>query len=137
MPNSSGKGTIQFPFLKFLIPSSFLRLLRLFAAEKIRWIRPIRGFSAPQIPLAECSTEARVETEQPCSGRRFFRRRRPMILGGELQPTTTMGDKNPKAKRKLQAQHELQKRLKAEEIQRHQRQIYESRHPEEPPNQEL
>ena len=48
-----------------------------------------------------------------------------------------MGDKNPKAKQKLQAQHELQKRLKAEEVQRHQRQIYESRHPEEPPNQEL
>jgi hypothetical protein len=48
-----------------------------------------------------------------------------------------MGDKNPKAKRKLQAQHELQKRLKAEETQRHQRQIYEMRHPEESPNQEL
>lgn len=48
-----------------------------------------------------------------------------------------MGDKNPKAKQKLQAQHELQKQKKAAEVQRHQRMIYESRHPEEPPNQEL
>lgn len=41
-----------------------------------------------------------------------------------------MGDKNPKAKRKLQAQHEVQKRLKAEEAARFQRHLYEMRHPE-------
>jgi hypothetical protein len=41
-----------------------------------------------------------------------------------------MGDKNPKAKRKLQAQHDAQKRHKADEVARFQRHLYEMRHPE-------
>jgi len=41
-----------------------------------------------------------------------------------------MGDKNPKAKKKLQAQHEAQKRQKADATARFQRHLYEMRHPE-------
>lgn len=46
-----------------------------------------------------------------------------------------MGDKNPKAKRKQQAQHELHKKHKAEENQRHQQRLHdlhEMKHPHEP-----
>ena len=45
-----------------------------------------------------------------------------------------MGDKNPKAKRKLQEQHELQKKHKAEALQRHQQRLHdlhEQKHPHE------
>jgi hypothetical protein len=47
-----------------------------------------------------------------------------------------MGDKNPKAKRKLQEQHDLQKKLKTEELQRHQQrlhELHEMKHPHEDP----
>jgi len=49
-------------------------------------------------------------------------------------PLETMGDKNPKAKRKLQEQHDLQRRLKAEQNQRHQQRLHalhEMKHPHE------
>ena len=45
-----------------------------------------------------------------------------------------MSDKNPKAKRKQQAQQEMLRKQKAEEIQRHQQQLLEShmlKHPHE------
>lgn len=46
-----------------------------------------------------------------------------------------MGDKNPKAKRKLQAQHEMLKKHKAEELFREQQRLHEMhemKHPHEP-----
>ncbi|MCW1922107.1 hypothetical protein OKA05_06050 [Luteolibacter arcticus] len=48
-----------------------------------------------------------------------------------------MGDKNPKAKRKLQEQHDLQKSLRAEQHQRHQQrlhELHEVKHPHEDPH---
>jgi hypothetical protein len=47
-----------------------------------------------------------------------------------------MGDKNPKAKRKLHEQHELQKKQKTEAWQRHQQRLHElhdMKHPHEEP----
>jgi hypothetical protein len=49
---------------------------------------------------------------------------------------TVMGDKNPKAKRKLQEQHDQQKKHKAEEMQRHQQRLHDLhglKHPHEEP----
>jgi hypothetical protein len=89
------------------------------------------------LPVAFFLIRARVRRNSPVLAGDFSAVAGFQTKAENLQPTTTMGDKNPKAKRKLQAQHELQKRLKAEETQRHQRQIYEMRHPEESPNQEL
>lgn len=43
-----------------------------------------------------------------------------------------MGDKNPKAKRKLQAQHLEQKKHKADEALKERQRRYELRHPAEP-----
>lgn len=46
-----------------------------------------------------------------------------------------MGDKNPKAKRKLHGQQELHKKRKAEEHLRHQQrlhELHEMKHPHEP-----
>jgi hypothetical protein len=51
-----------------------------------------------------------------------------------VRTPTVMGDKNPKAKRKQQEQHELQKKHKAEENQRHQQrlhELHEMKHPHE------
>jgi hypothetical protein len=68
--------------------------------------------------------------ESPDSGRRFAADAGCSHEAVNLQPPTTMGDKNPKAKRKLQAQHDAQKRHKADEAARFQRHLYEMRHPE-------
>lgn len=46
-----------------------------------------------------------------------------------------MSDKNPKAKRKLQAQHEMHKKQKNEEIHREQQRLHEAhmmKHPHDP-----
>lgn len=46
-----------------------------------------------------------------------------------------MSDKNPKAKRKAQAQHEMHKKQKAEELQREQQRLHEihlMKHPHDP-----
>ncbi|MES2440469.1 MAG: hypothetical protein V4584_15475 [Verrucomicrobiota bacterium] len=48
--------------------------------------------------------------------------------------TTAMSDKNPKAKRKLQAQHEMLKKQKAEEHHREQQRLHDlhmTKHPHE------
>lgn len=50
-------------------------------------------------------------------------------------PSNHMGDKNPKAKRKLQTQHELHKKHKTEEMHREQQrlhELHEMKHPHEP-----
>jgi hypothetical protein len=49
--------------------------------------------------------------------------------------TKAMSDKNPKAKRKAQAQHEMHKKQKAEELQREQQRLHEihlMKHPHDP-----
>jgi len=64
----------------------------------------------------------------PCGGFRI-----PAEVSGE-QPITTMGDKNPKALKKLHAQQEVQRKQKAEGQQRHQQRLHEMhemKHPHE------
>lgn len=52
----------------------------------------------------------------------------------EVSTTTAMSDKNPKAKQKAQAQHEMLKKHKAEEHQREQQRLHDAhmmKHPHE------
>ena len=56
------------------------------------------------------------------------------VIQAENPTSNVMSDKNPKAKRKQQAQQEMLRKHKAEELQRHQQRLQEShmmKHPHE------
>jgi|GEM_PF-3528190 len=54
------------------------------------------------------------------------------VTQAEIQTSIVMSDKNPKAKRKQQAQQQMHRQHKTEELQRHQQQLLESHLTERP-----
>jgi hypothetical protein len=87
---------------------------------------PVSLFDGKSMALENISGESMVP------GRRFFPPLPVAKTRAENLTSNAMSDKNPKAKRKQQAQQEMLRKHKAEETQRHQQQLHEahmSKHP--------